>query len=368
MKTDVSGQKARLMTREQNRESTGRHSARYGRLLGRTVLTCLAVLSCGGVTRAHAFDSSLLTFFPNDVTEFAYIDLGQARSFPCYTQIRSQLVPASIQNFEDFLSLPYLGGAVQVDGAAWGIASEGGNQLESQQRSVVSSGLMGIIFGHFDPETAEAFLRDRKIPSEDLNDYTAYASTDFDHDPAYASFENGTIWFVFVDSSTVAFGPRGLLEKMINAHEFKESNLFQNADMLALIDRVEKDGMFWGVFDTYGTRTVIGRLTPDVMTSKVMGSISTLLVNIDPSFQSTLEIHFRIEAGSPLIAASVAGLLAKVTLARAYVEEAGNPDLASILKAAQISSSGSEVVLSLTPTNDQVLGLVDHDFFVPKQP
>src|SRR5277367_545149 len=86
-------------------------------------LGCAVVLACTGVTHAHTFDSSLLASFPSGVSEFAYLDLNQARSFSCYSQLQSQLVPVRVTNFERFLTTPSMGVGVEIDEAAWALAS-----------------------------------------------------------------------------------------------------------------------------------------------------------------------------------------------------------------------------------------------------
>ena len=67
--------------------------------LSRTIIPVLLLL-LGPAMRARALDSSVIGFFPKDVTEFAYADLATARTFPWFAQFESQVVPVSFHNFE----------------------------------------------------------------------------------------------------------------------------------------------------------------------------------------------------------------------------------------------------------------------------
>lgn len=359
------------MTRKQRRQSRPQSRPQcvstHRPILRQLIVLCLSTLLCASIARAHSFVSNWLAFFPSDVSEFGYVDLSEARSFSSYLQIRAQ--PASVNSLEQFLSLPMMGEGSEVDEAIWAVASR---EDRAQQSEVASGRIMGLAFGHFHPETVAAFLSDRMVPSENLGEYTVYPTVDFDHDPAYAPPADGTIWFVFLDSNTVAFGSRGLLQRMLSAHEGNEADLSENVTMLALIDRAETDGIFWGVFDADATRTVIRQLVPKVTAfsgaSQLIGTLSTLQVNIDASFPSSLEINLQAEAGSPSVAWSIAQLLARATQQRSQAAKDDNPDLADFLNTARIYSIGSHVLITLTPTNDQVLfGLLDHDNFIPKE-
>jgi hypothetical protein len=95
-------------------------------------------------------------------------------------------------------------------------------------------------------------------------------------------------------------------------------------------------------------------------------SLSGLLVTIASSPQSGFEIKLQAETASPSDASIISQLLAAVTLLRSHQEKDDNPDLSAILDATRISSSGTQVQIDLAPSNDQLLGLIEHDTFAPK--
>lgn len=346
-----------------------RRSRRIGTqtlILRQLIVLYLSTLLFASIARAQSFDSSWLTFFPSDVSGFACLDLSRARSFSSYLQVREQLVPASVNSFEQFLYLPMMGEGTEIDEAVWAIPLRGNG---TQHKEATGGRIMGLALGHFHPDIATAFLSDRRVPSENLGNYTAYPTVDFDHDPAYVSPPDGTIWFIFFDSNTVAFGSLELLRRMVNAHDSEEVNLSDNETMLALIEQAESDGIFWGVFGANATRTVLRQLAPRVTAvsgaSELGSKMSTLQVNIDSSFQSSLEITFWLEAGSPSVARSYAQLLATATLQRRQMVKNDNPDLAAVLDTVRIYSSGTEVGITLTPSDDQVRELLRVNPFAP---
>jgi hypothetical protein len=301
-----------------------------------------------------------MALFPADVIEFAYLDLSQARSFSCYPQLQSQLVPVRVANFQQFLTSTSMGAGVEINEVAWAVESSEETSAGNRHTVTVGGGTMGVAIGHFNPETAAAFLENGKASREELDHYTAYASTP----------DDGAMWFVFLDSNTVAFGSRRPLENMIAAHESKQASLSDNAVMLALINGAKSDGIFWGVFGADLARAAIQQLAPEAAkfpgTSSLIDNMSTLQVNVNASSPTNLEIAFKADAGSPAAAVTISQVLAAVVLLRSHAEKDDNPDLSAILDAAQISPGGTQVQISLAPSNDQLLGLIGHDTFVQR--
>ena len=59
-------------------------------------MICLLVLASGAVTRVQAstLSTDVIGLFPQNIGEFAYADLKQARSLSWFPQLKQQLLPA----------------------------------------------------------------------------------------------------------------------------------------------------------------------------------------------------------------------------------------------------------------------------------
>ena len=253
--------------------------------MSRTILTAVLILFAPAM-RAGSLDSSVIGMFPKDVTEFAYADLAAARTFPWFAQFENQVVPVPLHNFEQAIGSPQLGMNSRIDQVAWGLVAPAG----SVEKGTASGGrLAGVAVGQFDPQSAQEFLKAQKVATFQQDDYTLYASGS---GPGSAD-----IYFAFVDSSTIAFGPLDSLRRLIGVREGTEENLLENETMLRLIGEANGDSLFWGVLNSTATRSAIQQLVPEAarfpQSELLIGKMKALLIsvadtndNIEASFQA----------------------------------------------------------------------------------
>jgi len=347
-----------------NRPSAGK-SRRIPRWL---FASWFLVLLCASHARPQSMESDWKSFFPRNTSECGFIDLTRATSFHSYSEARWQLVPASLKRLEGFLNLPLMGGS-QVDRVLWAVSSTSDGAPHSQesldpnQAEPSTEGTIGLLFGTFHPETALAFLNSRRVPSEQIDGYTAYPVVDFNQDPAYGPPPPpGGVWLIYLNPSTIAFGPRRLLAKMIALHEGDGADLTENDSMMALIDNVESDSMFWGVFDADTGRALIRQFIPNVTrpdAAALLAKSAALRLNIDGSFNPTLEIDLRTGADSLSTASKLSQLLATAARERYEALRQLDPYLAKLLNAADIYSVGSDVAVTITIDDRELYRFLD---------
>lgn len=333
----------------------GPRAGRKRRVPRRVSIGCLLALLCPWLAWPQSIDSDATTFFPSDVSEFGFVDLTIAGSPYLYAQLGSQLVPANLGALEQFLDIPLMGGA-QVERILWAaVQSDSGPRPQespnAKRGKCQGEEGMGLVFGAFHPEAALAFLSGRRVPSTKISKYTAYPVVDFNDDPAYAPPPpGGAMWLIYVNPTTVAFGSRRLLTEMISVHEGNGPSLAENDSVMALIDSVENDSMFWGVFDARMGRTLVQQFIPNVVQPnalRLLAKLGALSVNVDASLAPRLEIDFRAESGTPSVAWQLAQLLARGVQERSEALHEHDPDLANLLNAAQVYSIGSEVAVTV---------------------
>src|ERR1700739_4889892 len=73
--------------------------------------------------RAGSLGSDILSMFPKDSGELAYVDLKEARAFPWFNQLKEQMLPAKFREFEKFLSAAGVDPNSQVTELAWSLVA-----------------------------------------------------------------------------------------------------------------------------------------------------------------------------------------------------------------------------------------------------
>src|ERR1700674_3185154 len=159
--------------------------------------------------RADQLGMDIIALFPKEVGEFAYADLKKARGMKWFPQLQEQLLPDRFKQFEKFLASAGVDPNSQVEELAWGLVPDGVTAKTAAVGSdAVPTGeeIVGVALGNFNPSSAESYFKQQKLPTFKARGYTFYA------------FGTGAgptdLFFLFIDSSTAAFGHRKLLEKM----------------------------------------------------------------------------------------------------------------------------------------------------------
>src|SRR6201998_2691126 len=73
--------------------------------------------------RAGSLGSDILSMFPKDSGELAYVDLKQARGFPWVHPLKEQMLPSKFRDFETFLASAGIDPNSQVTELAWAMVS-----------------------------------------------------------------------------------------------------------------------------------------------------------------------------------------------------------------------------------------------------
>src|SRR5438132_7330173 len=81
----------------------------------------LVVLACSGVRQARAstLSTDVIGMFPQNIGEFAYADLKQARGLSWFPQLKQQMLPSRFKQFEQFLTSAGIDPNSQVEEIAW---------------------------------------------------------------------------------------------------------------------------------------------------------------------------------------------------------------------------------------------------------
>src|ERR1700675_3903828 len=141
----------------------------YRRILGTMIVA--TVLAGSAITRARAttLGSDVIGMFPQNIGEFAYANLKEARSLSWFPQLKQQMLPARFKQFEQFLTAAGIDPNSQVEELAWATvagtpapapaaAPPSGNGANAAPQKNAAPGpseqVLGVALGSFQPERA----------------------------------------------------------------------------------------------------------------------------------------------------------------------------------------------------------------------
>jgi hypothetical protein len=342
----------------------------YRRILGTMIVA--TVLAGSAVTRAHAttLGSDVIGMFPQNIGEFAYANLKEARSLSWFPQLKQQMLPARFKQFEQFLTAAGIDPNSQVEEVAWATVGappppasqnappNGANGAKQQSApGPGSEQVVGVALGSFRPETAEAYFTAQKLPVVKVRNFSLYA------------FGGGSgpadLFFFFLDANTAAFGQRQQLERILAIRAGEEPGLLTESKMLPLINEANGSGVVWAVLNSAYAQLAMQQLAPEAgqfpQAQQLVSRLRALSIQIIAG--SGVQARFQSVCASPDDANTFAALLQAGLLYKRYQVGNSNPDLASLLDSTSITPAGDRLNVRLTLTDDQMLSLIRRNTF-----
>jgi hypothetical protein len=320
-------------------------------------------LTLPGPAQAGSIGADLIALFPKDIGEFGYADLKTARTLKWYPQLKEQVLPARFREFEKFLAATGNDPNTAVDEIAWALIPEGLTaKTEGTGSDAVPTGdqVVGIALGTFNPGSADAYFKKQKLPTSKARDYTLYA---FGADAGPTD-----LCFFFIDSNTVAYGQRSVLEKMIEVRFGAEEGLLSNDKFFPLINEANGNGVLWLVTNPAYTRLAVQQLAPEIEqfpeAAKLVRRMQNGIINVDAT--SGLDAKIQAVCGTTEDANTLGQLIQAGFLYKRYQAQKENPDLAQLLDQVQVTPAGDRLVLRMSLSDDQMTSLIKHNTFALK--
>lgn len=329
------------------------------RVLASSLLLVLA-LTAPKPAQAGTLGANVIGMFPKDVGEFGYADLKKARTLKWFPQLQEQVLPERFRQFEKFLASTGNDPNSQVDEIAWALVAEGLTaKTEGTGSDAVPNGeqMVGIALGNFNQDSTASYFNKQKLPTTSFHGYTFYA------------FGTGTgatdLFFVFIDSSTAAYGHRSILEKMISVRFGDEEGLMRNDKFFSLINEANTGSSVWLVTNPAYTRLAMQQLAPEIQqfpeAAKLVMRMQNSIINIEAG--SDLDAKVQAICGSTDDANTLGQLLQAGFLYKRYQAQKDNPDLAALLDQVRIVPGGDRVTLHMSLSDDQMTSLIKHNTF-----
>jgi hypothetical protein len=309
---------------------------------------------------AGSLDNSVIGLFPKDVGQFAYLNMAEARQLTWFAQFQQQVLPASVIGFEQFVSAAGINPNSQIDQIAWAYGSAANSPGGKDTASEADNGMIGVITGHFDPDSAQSAFQASHFPNLEISRYTLYSCA--------AAASCGDLYFFFLDSETAAFGNLEMLRKLIDVKEGSAESVLSNMPMYALIDQVNGDATFWDVSDSGGAAQLIRHLAPEAsvfpQSSAILGSLKSLTTTVETS--SDTDIRFQIVCASVNDSVFLSQALQAEFVIRKYQAGEEHPALATMLGETSIVAAGDALRISIDLSSDQLTRLIEEDTFTAK--
>jgi hypothetical protein len=322
-------------------------------------LAILVALACAwpGTSRAGSVGSDILGLFPKDAGEVAYADLKQARTFPWFSQLKQQMLPAKFREFEQFLTSAGVDPNTQVTELVWAMVPGKVSTDASGGPVPTTEQIVGIALGQFQPSSAEAYFTAKKLPIIKIRTFSLFA------------FGGGSgpndLFFFFIDSNTAAFGQRQELEKLIGVRFGEGQGLYANTDLSTLVNQANGTGTVWAVLNPAYTRLAMQQLVPETSqfpaAAQLTSKIKAMTISIKGG--SGVDAKFEAVCGSSEDANTFAALLTAGLMYRKYQVGNTNPELGQLLDSTQVTPAGDRLNLSLSLTDDQMLSLIRKNTF-----
>lgn len=312
--------------------------------------------------KAGGVGADTIGLFPKDTGEFGYVDLKKARTMKWFPALQEQVLPERFRQFEKFLASAGIDPNSQVDELVWGLVPETTTKSDKgTSTSIPSSELtVGIAMGNYNPESTEAYFKQQKLPTSQVDSYTLFA------------FGSGSgpadLYFFFLDSNKAVFGHKPLLERLLEIRLGREEGLLRNEEMYNLINEANGTGVVWAVLDPGYTQLAMGQLAPEVQqfpeAAKLIQNMKSMIISAEAS--SGVDGKFQAVCGSTQDANTLSQLMTAGLLYKKYQASKDNPELGQLLDQTNVTPSGDRVVIQLSISDDQMTALIRRNTFALK--
>jgi hypothetical protein len=315
------------------------------------MITALALLP--GTTQAERLSPGVIALFPQNLGEFAYADLKAARSEKQLAVLEAQFLPGTLSQIQTLLADDRIDLLNDADEVAWGFVPAASYSTDGDQAQAASGEqIVGVALGQYNPESTALYLKQKKAATIQIDADTAFA--------LQGSAGPNDLFFVFLDSNTLAFGHRAALQKMLQVRAGISIGIVGNTSLYQLIDENNGSGALWAVLDPNYSQSTMSKILPDIaqsaQSSKLLKSVNNLVFKIDAD--GGMQGQFQIVLSSPDDANVMAQLMQiGLVFERYQATSKQNKPLSDLLGRAQIFPSGERVTLHLSVNEDEVSAL-----------
>jgi hypothetical protein len=138
--------------------------------------------------------------------------------------------------------------------------------------------------------------------------------------------------------------------------------------LFSVINQTNDEGIFWGVLGPTGARHAIHQMIPEAdqfpQAGKLFAKITGLAVRVHGSDET--QADFDLLANSPEDSWNLSAMLQGGLLLRQFQARQDDATLSKILDTVRIAPVGNSLNISMSFSSDQLVGLIQHNVFVPR--
>lgn len=305
----------------------------------KTYLSCAMLLAfCAGNAKAMPLNSSARSVIPAELQQLISVDYRALKDSPTAMQLKQQLMPDNVKEFEAALRGVGIDPDRDVDTlafAAFRTAKSGAKQV-------------GVASGPFAMKTVIKKMTLRKIKPTKYRTSNIYPM-------------DGGMMMVFLDDSTLLFGELGAVKLALDTRDGLTMSMDTNSTMTDMMSDVDS-GPVWSILDQQGTQNVMRSALGEASKVADYDSIKKRLVGsrYTMSFNSGVNFDLTVVTSDSVSAATLSSLV-KAGLLYKKMSASGAEKVA--MDNTNVESDGSNVQFHFKSSEQQFQSLMHSELF-----
>jgi len=305
----------------------------------KTVKACVMLaVFCAGIANAMPLNSSARSVIPAELQQLISVDYRALKDSPTAMQLKQQLMPDNIKEFETALKGVGIDPDKDVDTLAFAAfrTAKGGTKA------------VGVAAGPFAMKTVVKKMTLRKIKPTKYRTSNIYPM-------------DGGMMMSFLDDSTLLFGELSAVKLALDTRDGLTLSVDTNSTMADMMSDVDS-GPVWSILDQQGTqnvmRSALGEAAKvadyDSIKKRLLGSRYTM------SFTSGVNFDLTVVTSDSVSAATLSSLV-KAGLLYKKMSASGAEKVA--MENTNVESEGSNVQFHFKSSDQQFQSLMHSELF-----
>jgi hypothetical protein len=304
----------------------------------RLLKICLTSLLLASMAYAMPLNSSARTCIPADLLQLISVDYRALKDSPTAMQLKGQLMPDNIKQFEAALKGIGIDPEKDVDTLTFASFRSGKQGVKG----------VGVAAGPFDMKTVIKKMRLQKYVPKKYGTSQLYPM-------------DGGFIMSFLDDSTLLFGDPTAIRVALDTRDGQVLGLDTNGDMADMMTSVDSAPV-WSILDQQGTQNMMHSALGDASKVADYETIKKRLVGsrYQMSFNSGVNFDLTVVTTDPMTAGTMASLVKAGIL---YKKMSAAPAEKVAIDNTTADSDGSNLSVHFKATDQQFQSLMHSDLF-----
>jgi hypothetical protein len=304
----------------------------------RLLKICLTSLLLASMAYAMPLNSSARTCIPADLLQLISVDYRALKDSPTAMQLKGQLMPDNIKQFEAALKGIGIDPEKDVDTLTFASFRSGKQGVKG----------VGVAAGPFDMKTVIKKMKLQKYVPKKYGTSQLYPM-------------DGGFIMSFLDDSTLLFGDPTAIRVALDTRDGQVLGLDTNGDMADMMTSVDSAPV-WSILDQQGTQNMMHSALGDASKVADYETIKKRLVGsrYQMSFNSGVNFDLTVVTTDPMTAGTMASLVKAGIL---YKKMSAAPAEKVAIDNTTADSDGSNLSVHFKATDQQFQSLMHSDLF-----